>query len=87
MPPIIQPNEVVWTSRAERMRSHHSPVVLLLPGMLRVPSLPPRSGFIEPCLPAAERPPSGRAVLRSLSLHLPWKRLSEALGPPLPNGI
>ena len=31
-----------------------------LPGMLRVPPSPPRSGFIEPCLPfAAERPPSG----------------------------
>jgi bifunctional non-homologous end joining protein LigD len=28
--------------------------------MLRVPPSPPRSGFIEPCLPsAAERPPSG----------------------------
>src|SRR5262245_342392 len=28
--------------------------------MLRVPPLPPRGGFIEPCLPsAAERPPSG----------------------------
>jgi bifunctional non-homologous end joining protein LigD len=28
--------------------------------MLRVPPLPPKSGFIEPCLPsAAERPPSG----------------------------
>jgi hypothetical protein len=30
------------------------------PVMLRVPPSPPRSGFIEPCLPsAAERPPSG----------------------------
>jgi ATP-dependent DNA ligase len=28
--------------------------------MLRVPPSPPRSGFIEPCLPSvAERPPSG----------------------------
>ena len=28
--------------------------------MLRVPPPPPRSGFIEPCLPsAADRPPSG----------------------------
>ena len=28
--------------------------------MLRVPPLPPKSGFIEPCLPStAERPPSG----------------------------
>src|SRR5262245_25594699 len=28
--------------------------------MLRVPPSPPRSGFIEPCLPsAAEHPPSG----------------------------
>jgi bifunctional non-homologous end joining protein LigD len=31
-----------------------------LPAMSRVASAPPRSGFIEPCLPsAAERPPSG----------------------------
>jgi hypothetical protein len=31
-----------------------------LPTMSRVPPSPPRSGFIEPCLPsAAERPPSG----------------------------
>jgi ATP-dependent DNA ligase len=28
--------------------------------MLRVPPSPPRSGFIEPCLPsAADQPPSG----------------------------
>src|SRR4029077_2851640 len=30
------------------------------PAMLRVPPSPPRSGFVDPCLPSpAERPPSG----------------------------